>query len=570
MNNIVFLILRQMRRPLLTLVVAYAVAILGLSLIPGRDPDGNLWYMSIFHATYVISYVSTTIGFGEVPYEFTNAQRMWVILSIYATVISWIYAIGTILALLQDKTFQQALVERRFARRVKGQREPFFLVCGYGETGSALVEALTQRGQHAVVIDIDEARTTYIQLQNLREFVPSLHGDARKPEHLMAAGLDHPACAGVVALTNDNAANLKVAITAKLLHPERSVICRADSKDVEANMASFGTDYIIDPFDTFAAYLSTAMQMPCLYLLQRWLTGADDVELSDPLYPPREGHWIICGYGRFGKAVYARLKREGAKPVVIEATPERTGAPPEGVVQGWGTEADTLLAAGVDRAVGLVAGTHDDANNLSIVMTARDLNRDLFVIVRQNHRDNGEIVRAARADMVMHPSTIIAEKIRVLLATPYLYEFFKLAQYKDNAWACQVVSRIGSVVGNLAPAIRTLVIDAEDACALHNALSAGAGIVLGDLLRDPWDRERTLSVVPLLLARSADRVLLPEDDELLAPGDRLLVCGESAALTRIQWAMCHAQTLEYVRSGTTASHGWLWRRLGLDERAATD
>jgi hypothetical protein len=172
--------------------------------------------------------------------------------------------------------------------------------------------------------------------------------------------------------------------------------------------------------------------------------------------------------------------------------------------------------------------------------------------------------------MVMHPSTIIAEKIRVLLATPYLYEFFKLAQYKDNAWACQVVSRISSVVGNLAPAIRTLVVDEEDACALHHALSAGTGVTLGDLLRDPWDRERTLNAVPLLLARSADRVLLPEEDEPLAPGDRLLVCGDSAALTRMQWAMCHAQTLEYVRLGSTATGGWLWRRLGLDRRAATD
>ncbi len=561
MNNIVFLILRQMRRPLLTLVVAYAVAILGLSLIPGRDADGNLWYMSIFHATYVISYVSTTIGFGEVPYEFTDGQRMWVIFSIYATVISWIYAIGTILSLLQDKTFQQALVERRFARRVRAQREPFFLVCGYGETGSALVEALTRRGQHAVVIDIDAARTTQIQLQNLREYVPALHGDARRPEHLVDAGMNHPACAGVVALTNDNAANLKVAITAKLLHPELSVICRADSQEVEANMASFGTDYIIDPFDTFAVYLATAMQTPCLYLLHRWLSGEEEIELSEPVYPPQDGHWIICGYGRFGKAVYARLKRQGIKLVVIEASPEDTGVPAEGVVQGWGTEADTLLAAGVDRAVGLVAGTHDDANNLSIVMTARDLNRDLFVIVRQNHRDNESIVQAARADMVMHPSTIIAEKIRVLLATPYLYEFFKLAQYQDNAWACQLVARISPVVTQLAPTVRTLKIDEAHAQALHEALTGGTPVTLGDLMRDPWDRERALSVVPLLLAREADRVLLPGEEEPLATGDRLLLCGESSAITRLEWAMCHASTLEYVRAGTTATHGWLWQRL---------
>ena len=168
MENIVFLILRRMRQPLLTLLLVYAISILGLTLIPGRDADGNTWHMSIFHAFYFVSYMATTIGFGEIPYAFTEAQRVWVSLSLYASVIAWIYALGTILALVQDRTFQQALAENRFTRHIRKMREPFHLVCGYGETGSALVKSLTQRGQHAVVIDIDETRTSMIQLQDLR------------------------------------------------------------------------------------------------------------------------------------------------------------------------------------------------------------------------------------------------------------------------------------------------------------------------------------------------------------------------------------------------------------------
>ena len=247
MQNIVFLILRRMRPPLLTLLMVYAIAVLGLTLIPGRDADGNVWQMSIFHAFYFVSYMATTIGFGEIPHAFTDAQRLWVSLSLYAAVIAWIYAFGTILALVQDRTFLEALAEYRFARRIRRMREPFHLVCGYGETGTALVRALTLRGQHAVVIDVDEIRTRMVQLQDLREYVPALHGDAAVTRHLQEAGLQHPACAAVVALTNDNEVNLKIAITAKLLNPGLKVICRADSHDVEANMASFGTDHIVDP-----------------------------------------------------------------------------------------------------------------------------------------------------------------------------------------------------------------------------------------------------------------------------------------------------------------------------------
>ncbi len=93
----------------------------------------------------------------------------------------WIYALGTLLSLVQDKTFQQALTENRFARRVRRMREDFYLVCGYGETGSALTYALTERDRSVVVIDIDPDRVNMLQLENLRQYVPALQGDAARP-----------------------------------------------------------------------------------------------------------------------------------------------------------------------------------------------------------------------------------------------------------------------------------------------------------------------------------------------------------------------------------------------------
>ncbi|MDJ0739494.1 MAG: NAD-binding protein [Gammaproteobacteria bacterium] len=561
MENIIFLILRRMRQPLLTLLAVYAVAVLGLTLIPGRDADGGTWHMSIFHAFYFVSYMATTIGFGEIPYAFTDAQRLWVALSLYAAVVAWIYAFGTILALVQDKTFQEAIAENRFARRIRSMREPFHLVCGYGETGSTLVQTLTRRGQHAVVIDINEARTSIIQLQDLREFVPALHGDAAITRHLQEAGLQHPSCVGVVALTDDNLVNLKIAITSKLLNPKVKVICRADSHDVEANMASFGTDHIVDPFDTFAAHLAVAFQAPCLYLLQRWLTGREGSALCEPVYPPRDKHWIVCGYGRFGKAICARLKGEGIEVVVVEAHPESTGQPPQGLVVGRGTEADTLLEARIEEAAGLVAGTDDDANNLSIVMTARELNNGLFVVVRQNQHDNRDIIAAVDADMVMHPSAIIADKIRVLLATPMLYEFMSLALYEDEDWACELASRVSALVREEVPQVREWALDDDCAGALCEYLEQGGQFLLSDLLRNPWKRERPLKAIVLLVRRRNDRLLLPEPGLPLKSGDCLLICGNQTAFTRMQWSVSHRHTLDYIKTGEDRPQGWLWKKL---------
>ena len=544
MNTIIFLILRRMRAPLLVLICTYAVAVLGLVLIPGVDAEGKPWHMDFFHAFYFISFMASTIGLGEIPYPFSEGQRLWVTFTIYSTVVAWIYSIGTLLTLVQDQAFRRAVTERRFARTVRSLRESFYLVCGYGDTGSALVKALTERDQRAVVVEICEERVNILDMQNLRQYVPVLHGDAGRPVQLLAAGLEHPKCAGVVAVTNINEVNLKVAIAAKLLHKGITVICRADSHDVEANMASFGTDYIIDPFDTFAAHLAVALRTPGIYLLHEWLTGKRQVESGGFLQPPWNGPWVVCGYGRFGKAVCKRLQAEGIKTIVIEARPEQTGMPQEGCVVGRGTEAVTLQEALIEQAVGLVAGTDDDTNNLSIIMTARELNPDLFVVARQNQRDNQSIVDAVAADMVMHSSSIIANKIRVLLATPRLYDFIRLAGDQDDGWANELISRIAGLVDVALPDVWEVGLSEKGAPAVWAALGRGQQVAL--------------------------RQLQPDPDMSLVEGDCVLFCGRSGAHNRMEWTLQNENALDYILTRETRPQGLIWRMFQGKRRAGPD
>jgi len=562
MDSIFFLVFRRMRAPLLALILSYAIAILGLVVIPGRDADGNLWHMDFFHAFYFVSYMSTTIGFGEIPQAFSDAQRMWVTFCVYATVIVWLYSIGTLIALLQDKALRRAMEERLFASRVRHINEPFYLVCGFGQTGSGLVHALTDHSQRAVVMDLQAERIDLFKLETLREFVPALEADVRQPDNLVLGGLRSPYCAGVLAVTSDSEVNLKVAIAAKLMQPEANVICRADSKAIEANMASFGTDYIYDPFELFARYLATALETPGLTLLRDWLTATRGSALREPLYPPAQGLWIICGYGRFGRALYEQLSEHGLDLVVIEARPERTGVPPGPLVEGPGTEAETLNQAEVCRAVGLVAGTDNDANNLSILMTARELNPALFTIVRQNHLMNEELFEAVDADILMHPSSIVAHQIRMLLAAPSLADFLHDARSKGDAWACVLASRIAAIVSDRVPEVWEVRVDAEDAFALTEMRPEGLEPTLGDLLRDPRERSRGLCAIALMRQRDQDRTLLPDAEEPVRAGDRFLFCGRASAWSRMQWTLQNRHALSYVVRGSSPPHGPVWRWLG--------
>ena len=559
MNQVIFLILRRMRAPLVVLIVAYAVSILGMVLIPGTDAEGNPWRMDFFHSFYFVSYMATTIGFGELPYAFNEAQRMWTVVAVYLTVISWLYAIGKILSLIQDPAFKQAVVENSFARGVSHIREPFYIICGYGDTGSLLVKAMAQRNMRTVVVDLNPERINELELADLHVYVPGLCADASLTLTLQEAGLQHRHCAGVVALTDDDQVNLKIAITTKLLHPGIKVICRAETRDAEANMASFGTDSVINPYNTFAHRLALALHSPGTHLLYEWLTGVPEAPLPAPLYPPH-GTWLLCGYGRFGKAVKENLDREGVNTVIVEVDPEGTGCAGFCVV-GRGTEAETLRAAGVEQAAGIVAGTDDDANNLSIVMTAAELNPDMFMVARQNKRDNHEIFQAALLDLVMQRSEIIARDIFAMMTTPLLGDFLRLILTQSNEWANEQVSRLTAVVGEYVPDIWYFSVDETHTPALLEVLSEGNVIRIEDLSRDSRDRNEILSCLPLLLMRKDQEAeLFPQGDVTLQQGDHLLFAGRIGAFERMKWTLQNRNALRYVQTGEETASGYFWRK----------
>ena len=168
MGSLLLVSIRRLRAPLVFLITVFAAATAGFALIPGIDPEGEPWRPTLFEAFYFVTYTATTIGFGELPYAFTDTQRMWVTVTIYSSVIGWAYLLGSLLGLMQDKGFQAALVTARFARAVRSLREPFYLLCGLGETGRMVARALDRMGQRFVALDADEARVANLDLGELR------------------------------------------------------------------------------------------------------------------------------------------------------------------------------------------------------------------------------------------------------------------------------------------------------------------------------------------------------------------------------------------------------------------
>lgn len=557
MNSAFFLVLRRMRAPIIVLIVIYAIAVIGLTLVPGVDAEGKLAApLSFFHAFYFVSYTATTIGFGEIPNAFSDAQRLWVTICIYLTVVGWSYSVVTLIALLQDKGFQNTLTTNRFVRRVHHLKEPFYLVCGCGETGNLICRTFDRTNQAFVVIEKDELRVQELDLQDFKTDTPALAADARQPDNLLLGGLKHAKCRGVLAATNDEESNLAIAIAVRLLNPNIPVIARVRSAPLAANMASFGTNHIINPYERFAEHLAMAVAAPERFRLTELLTSLPETPMPAPHRPPK-GHWILCGYGRFGHAIASRLAATGIRLTIID--PKAADA--DHRIPGDGTEAHTLLQAGISNAAGIIAGTDNDVNNLSIAVTAHQLNPALFVVARQNHSANSALFDAYGADFTMVHSQIVAQECIAILTAPLLARFLEQLHDQDEIWSHGLVERLQRLGDGLTPAVWDIKLNISEAPAAYKALMHDRHFKLGDILRDGTDRSLPLPAVTLLVERAEQIFLLPDDNFSLAAGDQLLLASSLAAQRNFEFTVRNAIELDYVLTGQEGSGSWLWQKL---------
>lgn len=554
----IFLVLRRMRAPLITLILIFAVTVLGLVLIPGKDADGNVYRMGFFDAFYFMSYTASTIGFGELPHAFTDAQRMWVLVSIYLTVIGWAYAIGTLLTLIQDRAFRNALAMQRFTRKVQRLREPFLLIAGYGNTGELLGRSWDALGRGFVAIDVSAERIESLDVVPYNADVPGLVADACNPTHLGAAGLQHPYCEGVVALTNNDEVNLAVTMSAALLRPELPVIAQTVSPAIEDRMQAFGTPTVINPFDLFGDHLRLAVKAPASYQLLSWFEGGPGTPLPRRGKPPKRGRWVICGYGRFGKELYSDLRAEGHEVTIIDADPTHIGHP--SIVIGDASEPTVMARAEVESAVGFVAGTDDDTINLSLVAAARRRNRNLYTAARQNQPTNAPLFAAMKLDILLVPSEVVAREAYARLSTPLLWRFLQQIPGQGEVWALDLLEHLTRQCGQRMPDLWKLRMNPNEAPALTRWLESGDA-TMGDLLRDPQDRDQRLPVTPLMLLHGDGTTLCPRGDVPLAAGDEVLFVGRASARRAMEITMTSEAGSAYVVSGTRMPAGWVWRQL---------
>lgn len=138
------------------------------------------------------------------------------------------------------------------------------------------------------------------------------------------------------------------------------------------------------------------------------------------------GHTIVCGYGRNGKQAIAKLKNYNKEFVVVEKNQtliKRLDA--EGVlnIQGDATTDETMLRAGIDKASNLITALPSDADNLFVVLTASQLNKECKIISRASKESSSSKLKIAGAENVIMPDKLGGAHMASLVVTPDVIEF---------------------------------------------------------------------------------------------------------------------------------------------------
>lgn len=140
-----------------------------------------------------------------------------------------------------------------------------------------------------------------------------------------------------------------------------------------------------------------------------------------------ENHTIVCGFGRNGKQAMARLKSYKEGCVIIESNQELI----EEIelmgdmlyIKGDATNDETLLAAGIGRASSLITTLPSDADNLYVVLSARQLNSECTIVSRASIDTSYKKLKVAGADNVIMPDKIGGAHMASLVVTPDIIEF---------------------------------------------------------------------------------------------------------------------------------------------------
>jgi len=230
------------------------------------------------------------------------------------------------------------------------------------------------------------------------------------------------------------------------------------------------------------------------------------------------GHYVVCGLSRTGRQIAQELEKTRREFVVIERDPERLRSLGEEdavlAVVGDATSEDVLLAAGLERARGLVTTLGRDQDNLFVVLSARRLNPALRIVSLVVEENAGAKLRDVGANAVVSTHSIGGMRMVSELVRPTVTTFLDLMLRRSDA-----------------------VIRVEEA-----TVGAGSRWIGHPLKEAAVNDQADVVLVALKRAEDGEIVFNPRPDHVVGEGDVLVMIGEVGEIKKIR-GIAHSSDL---------------------------
>ena len=222
-----------------------------------------------------------------------------------------------------------------------------------------------------------------------------------------------------------------------------------------------------------------------------------------------KGHTIVCGYGRNGKQAILKLKNYNKDLVVVEKNKERTAfLDTQGIlnINGDATLDEALQQAGIEKAAYLITALPSDADNLFVVLTVSQLNKECTVISRASNESSYNKLKIAGASNVIMPDKLGGDHMASLVTTPDVIEF-----------------------------VDRLTIEGETTANLEEVAVNDLPVqYINKTLLDLDLRRQTGCTVIGFIDPDKDYIINPEADCILTKGSHLIVLGRPEQIIRLR------------------------------------
>lgn len=219
-------------------------------------------------------------------------------------------------------------------------------------------------------------------------------------------------------------------------------------------------------------------------------------------------HYIICGAGRVGLRVVREITKRKMDYLIVENDEQvATNLVQQGfrVLEGDATQDEVLREAGIERAAGLICAVSSDPENLYITLTARDINKDVFIVARANDESAVPRLLKVGANKVVSPVITGSHQMAQFLVKPLVADFLELATMVEehNLAIEQIYITPGSE--------------------LHNQTLQATHI------------RTQLNVMVIGIKRLSGEMLFnPSADTIIETGDAMIVMGDREGMQRLE------------------------------------